>query len=149
MPPPCWVYTVLTLSRPAGKLLPHEPHLQVQFCPLFIPKPLGNPRLRLSSSLPQRQKPDCGEVGDAMLFPDHPNHPCSCPKAPARALCQSITGCTAFWKTRKTSREECGRILLPLQRHLEPSVEVVSAFLFPESAKPAEAAKWETWGTLN
>lgn len=47
-----------------------------------------------------------------------------------------------FCQTRKTSKEECGRILLPLQGWF-----LLSYFLSQRS--PAEAAKWETWGTLN
>lgn len=132
--------------------LPPESHLQVWFCPLFIPRPLGDPRLGLSSSRSQRRKLDCGGWADTMMcVPGSPRYhplPAPVPKAQLKSCVKGLQ-LAQLWKTRKTSKEECGRILLPLLRHPEPPARVVSAFLFPESAKPAEAAKWETWGTLN
>lgn len=74
--------------------------------------------------------------------------PAPVPKAQLKSCVKELQ-LAQSWKSRKTSKEECGRILLPPLRHPEPPAGVVSAFLFPESAKPAEAAKWETWGTLN
>lgn len=75
-------------------------------------------------------------------------HPCSSPKVSAQALIQGITAYVVPKEEKYFQRGICENPA-PSVEGAEHPAGIVSAFLFPESAMPAEAAKWETWGTLN
>lgn len=85
--------------------------------------------------------PDRGRsriVGDervpCSVFLDYPIiNPCSCPKAPTQVLCQRIKACTVL-----PDQKDFQRGMWENPAH---SAGVVSAFLFPESAKPSRGCQ--------
>lgn len=153
MLPSCWVYTVFTWNRHAGQAPPPPSHIPRSGSAHFLsPGSWETPGFdgHLLSHRGRSRIMENGGSTHAVCFCIAPLSPppCSCPKGPAQ-VCVKGLQLAQSWKSRRTSKEECGRILLPPLKHPKPPSGVVSAFLFPESAKPAEAAKWETQGTLN
>lgn len=139
MPTPCPVSTMLTWSR-------HNREASTTESP--------NPVLPNLSPGPQEtQGFDCHHLshrGRSLVVKDWAMGswiiPAPVPKP--QVLCQRVTAWIALEGQRNLQRG-IWENPAPSAEAAEPPVGIVSTFLFPESAMPAEAAKWETWGTLN